>query len=313
MLTRISATNVPIDQFEAELQHICGMFSGHPADARHDTRAVVALAEHSAIEMAHVASDLQMISRTRRDIRLDDGENFFLIVQEEGRALMSQNDVARMLQPGDMILIDSAQLSEFTFFGKFQRQVSLHLPRVEMNMRFGSQARGGLFLSHTDHTARALAAIVAKAFHTSASEQQSLYLREALFGLIGTMLYERSDQNIEIDADVSGAQSLRNGLAYIDRHFSDNTLNIQKIADDLGVSIRRLQRSFALLGVTPSDYLLQKRLEYACHLLRARRSNDEALLVSTIAYSSGFNDVSYFNRQFRRAFGCAPGQYGIAN
>ncbi|WP_164860788.1 helix-turn-helix domain-containing protein [Parasedimentitalea marina] len=73
--------------------------------------------------------------------------------------------------------------------------------------------------------------------------------------------------------------------------------------------MRKLQRSFALIRTTPTDYLIQKRLEHACQLLRARRSKQGTQLVSTIAYASGFNDVSYSNHQFRRAFGCAPGQF----
>lgn len=62
--------------------------------------------------------------------------------------------------------------------------------------------------------------------------------------------------------------------------------------------------------MTPTDYLLQKRLEAACQLLRERRPGRTDMLVSTIAYHCGFNDISYFNRIFRKIFGCPPGQYG---
>ncbi|GKY89844.1 helix-turn-helix domain-containing protein [Sinisalibacter aestuarii] len=41
-------------------------------------------------------------------------------------------------------------------------------------------------------------------------------------------------------------------------------------------------------------------------------SERDPMLVSSIAYACGFNDVSYFNRQFRRLFGCAPGQFAEA-
>ncbi|WP_043753280.1 helix-turn-helix domain-containing protein [Pseudooceanicola atlanticus] len=62
-------------------------------------------------------------------------------------------------------------------------------------------------------------------------------------------------------------------------------------------------------GATPMDYLFRKRMEKACQMLQARSRQSSPALVSSIAYNCGFNDVSYFNRQFRRMFGCAPGQF----
>jgi AraC-like DNA-binding protein len=43
------------------------------------------------------------------------------------------------------------------------------------------------------------------------------------------------------------------------------------------------------------------------------RHNDK-LRVSEIAYTCGFNEVSYFNRRFRARFGASPTEYrGAAN
>lgn len=314
MLTQISTSSVPVEQFNNDLRTICGAFQSTSTMAHTNMQGAIHLEERVGFEMAHVAADLQKIQRSSRDIRRDDGENYFLIFQEEGSALMSQNDTTCMMNPGDIILIDSAKPSEFKFFDKFQRQLSLHLPRQEMWDRFGSNVHGGMFLPQTDLTAVALGAVVSKAFDTSLSDNQSGYLREAMYGLIGTMLYHQANQDkgLEIDADVSGAQTLKQGLVYIDSCFSDNELTIPQIAEHLGISMRQLQRSFALIGTTPTDYLIQKRLGHACQLLQARRAGTSSMLVSTIAYSSGFNDVSYFNRQFRRAFGCAPGHFTSA-
>ena len=35
----------------------------------------------------------------------------------------------------------------------------------------------------------------------------------------------------------------------------------------------------------------------------------DRLKISDIAYACGFNEVSYFNRCFRRRFGATPGQF----
>lgn len=311
MLTQISSSSVPVDQFNSDLNTACGMFQTRVAAAQANIQGAIHVEDRVGLEMAHVASNLHKINRTPQDIRRDSGENYFLIFQEEGSALMSQNDSTCMLHPGDVILIDSAKPSEFKFFGKFQRQLSLHLTRHEMWARFGDNIHGGMFLPQADLTAMALGAVVSKAFDTVLSDNHSGYLREAMFGLIGAMLCQRAETSagLGIDADVSGAHTLKQGIAYIDRCFSDNELTIPQIAEHLGTSMRQLQRSFALIGTTPTDYLIQKRLERACSLLQARRAGTSNMLVSTIAYASGFNDVSYFNRQFRRAFGCAPGLF----
>jgi len=80
-------------------------------------------------------------------------------------------------------------------------------------------------------------------------------------------------------------------VAFIDLSFTDNEFTIPQIAERLGISMRKFQRSFALTGSTPTDYLIQKWLEHACQLLWARRSKQGTQLVSTIAYASGVNDV----------------------
>lgn len=314
MLTQISAERLPVEQFRTDLNRICGLFDARPGDVRPTLRGALHRETRAGLEMAHVAADLQQIVRTQQHIRRDDGENYFLIIQEEGRALMSQNDEVRMISPGDMILIDSAQPSDFTFFSTFSRQISLHLPRVEMWARFGNNVRGGLFVPRSDHTAIAICAVISKAFSPSSSAEQSGYLNEALFGLIGAMLYGRvhAPGSSSIEADVAGAEILKRGIAYIDSRYADPELTITTIAEDLAVSVRQLQRGFTLIGTTPTSYLLQKRLEQACALLSVRNSRRPDVLISTIAMDCGFSDVSYFNRLFRKAFDRAPGQYGIA-
>lgn len=311
MLTKLTPSKMPIDRFHADLAAACGTFDVVNAPDRKSVLGHVGIETRAGIEMAHIAKDVQTVRRTEKDIRASASENFFLIVQEEGSAFMKQHGTTRMMKPGDLILIDSAYASEFTFFGNFSRQLSLHLPRTEMVERFGKAARGGHYAKRTDYHALAMSAILAKAFDKDTNETQTGFLKEAIYGMIGAMLWEcgDSDSASGIETDVSRAQILERGMAYVDRFFVDSTVTSQTIAEKLGVSPRQLQRAFALAGTTPTEYLLKKRLEKACQMLSARLEEREPMLVSTIAYASGFNDVSYFNRQFRRLFGCAPGQF----
>ena len=59
-----------------------------------------------------------------------------------------------------------------------------------------------------------------------------------------------------------------------------------------------------VVGMTPHQFLLRTRLQRAA--ARLRRSDDP---VSVIALESGFDDLSTFNRRFRRALGLSPSAY----
>jgi AraC-like DNA-binding protein len=276
-------------------------------------RGSIGLQTGAGIEMAHVAADVQQVTRARHNIRSDNGENYFLILQEEGRALMSQNEVSCLLRPGDMVLIDSAAPSEFTFFGDYNRQLSLHLPRAEMHARFGhGLVQGGISLPRHDPTTLALCAVLGKVLgQPAAGSIANSYLREAMFGLIGAMLHERSgrEDHAGIDSDLGGARALAAGQAYLDSHYRNPELSIQDMADDLGMSLRQLQRGFAGISSTPTKYLLVRRLEHARRALDDRRSGRRGDLISSLAYEAGFSDLSYFQRCFRKAFGMTPKSY----
>ena len=57
-------------------------------------------------------------------------------------------------------------------------------------------------------------------------------------------------------------------------------------------------------GTTFTEYVLEQRLARAHRVLLDRRREDEK--ISAVAWDSGFGDVSYFNRAFRRRYGLAP-------
>lgn len=57
-------------------------------------------------------------------------------------------------------------------------------------------------------------------------------------------------------------------------------------------------------GRTFSDYLLRYRISRACDLLSGL-----SMQVKTVAFSVGFNDLSYFARMFRRYTGTTPSLY----
>jgi AraC family transcriptional regulator len=86
---------------------------------------------------------------------------------------------------------------------------------------------------------------------------------------------------------------------------ADRDLALADLAREAAMSPYHFLRIFRqVVGMTPHQFLLHTRLHRAA--VRLRRS-DEA--VSTIAFDLGFNDLSTFNRRFRRVIGASPSAY----
>jgi AraC-like DNA-binding protein len=73
-----------------------------------------------------------------------------------------------------------------------------------------------------------------------------------------------------------------------------------------GVTVRYLHKLFESEGVTYSEFVLRERLARAYHNLRSPLHSRRA--ISTIAFDLGFNDLSYFNRAFRRRYNATPSE-----
>ncbi|HVS78211.1 MAG TPA: AraC family transcriptional regulator [Steroidobacteraceae bacterium] len=79
-------------------------------------------------------------------------------------------------------------------------------------------------------------------------------------------------------------------------------LSIDELAAESALSPFHFLRLFAqVVGVTPGQYMLRMRLHRAS--VRLLRSNDS---IAAVALECGFDDLSTFNRQFRRATGTTP-------
>ena len=82
-------------------------------------------------------------------------------------------------------------------------------------------------------------------------------------------------------------------------------LTLADLADGAAMSPYHFLRTFAgVVGMTPHQFVLRTRLHRAA--MRLRRTDEP---VSAIAFDSGFNDLSTFNRRFRRSMGASPSAF----
>lgn len=82
-------------------------------------------------------------------------------------------------------------------------------------------------------------------------------------------------------------------------------INVETLAQqfhtDRSNLYRRLQKE---TGMSTQNFIKDVRLSVAADLLMKSEDN-----VSTVAYSLGYNNLSYFTRSFKAKYGCTPNQY----
>jgi AraC-like DNA-binding protein len=83
-----------------------------------------------------------------------------------------------------------------------------------------------------------------------------------------------------------------------------SSISVNAVARRHNISTRYIRKLFEAAGTTFSDFVLDQRLAHVHRMLSDPRF--AARSISAIALESGFGDVSYFNRVFRRCFGATP-------
>lgn len=85
----------------------------------------------------------------------------------------------------------------------------------------------------------------------------------------------------------------------------DETIHSEKLANHLGITIRKLQRvTQDELQTTPTNFIYLIKLNLAADFLKSRKGN-----ISETAYEFGFSDPGYFSKLFKRHFGMTPNEY----
>ena len=87
-----------------------------------------------------------------------------------------------------------------------------------------------------------------------------------------------------------------------------SNLSITELAHLCGCSLATFKRRFRkYFDQSPAQYFLQKKLEKSLQLLSI-----DTLPISEIAYDCGFENITHFNRAFKKHFGKTPTQLRLS-
>lgn len=100
------------------------------------------------------------------------------------------------------------------------------------------------------------------------------------------------------------SDSLRPILEYMNDHFTEE-LTVEQLALRANLSKSYFMNCFKqTAGVSAMEYIIQLRISAACRMLLS-----PDITVAEAAFSCGFNNLSNFNRHFKRIVGCTPVKY----
>ena len=281
----------------------------HPDDRPFYARGAFAL--YGSAGVGHVAGTFTRVANSARDIAAEGRDDFLFSVNFDHAPIIQRQRGRELMQaPGEFALISSADVGE-VFCGPNLDWGSVVLAR---------KALRELVPEADDFVARRVdpgqpAARYFRRYLNLLLDTEGVEDDPLLSDHVATTLVDlaalclRAGRDAQDVAKMRGlrAARLQLVLAEIRNGYLDPALSPERVAGKVGLSPRRMQGLLQETGKSFTERVLELRLQRARAMLTVRRH--DGLKVSEIAYASGFNDVSYFNRKFKSRFGASPTQY----
>ena len=292
--------------WESTLAEQCGAFHPEPPRAQGIESFVGAiLPAHMAVPGyagAKIGTNCPHIHRDVNDIKRDGHDFFYIVHQVAGHAVMDHCGTQSVLNPGDLILLDSSRPSDFYFSG-MSEQISLLIPRHKLE---SSHQNTRLILNQkicsTSRVGTVAGFITNQFFDDIGTGEDLEAVMEALVSLIRPTFTTSDNQPSTYNEKVQKSY-FEKAQRCIEARLSNFELTPEMIASELGTSKRTLHRIFAQHGLSIGRYILDRRLDKCASEFECETDIQK---ISAVAFAWGFNDVSHFSRAFKSRFGVSP-------
>jgi DNA-binding response OmpR family regulator len=102
---------------------------------------------------------------------------------------------------------------------------------------------------------------------------------------------------------------LNRAIEIVEKHMNDENFGIPQFREEMIMTRSTLFRKLqALTNQSPGDFIRTIRLKRAANLLRQNFGN-----ISEVCYEVGYNNLTSFNRSFRKLYGISPAEYKKQN
>lgn len=94
-------------------------------------------------------------------------------------------------------------------------------------------------------------------------------------------------------------------IKYINVHYTDNDLTIEKIANEFYFTAPYLSRLFkSVMGVSPMQYIINLKMSKSLELIK-----NHDFTINQISENLGYKNQFYFSKEFKKHFGMSPTIY----
>jgi AraC-like DNA-binding protein len=250
-------------------------------------------------------------------------ERLELFVPLDGRTLFRMGDQTIELAAGDLLVVDNLTLHHVVDFPDFDTRAIVVSFRPEFVYSLGSPSYDYTFLVPFYSCGKRRARILSlrdepEACHSVrrlvecrfAGSDAPIYragckafLLQLLFEL-GRRFPSSGQQHFEFIRQQQRSLRLKPVFDHVRDHYPDR-LTVAQAAHMVGMSQPQFMKTFKkVAGMTLVAYVNHVRLANGSRLLR-----ETDRTIGEIASNVGFSDQSYFNKQFKRAFGRTPSAF----
>lgn len=309
--TRYDTNDVgPANRFAYWSESVCDSYVrlGCDAENKRDFKGLIEIARHSVLSISRVAGLAHSVKRRKRDINSACDAFFLLSLQTAESSRITQYGKTAILRPGDMVLYSSTDpyTLHLTDDGFSQTVIQLpaaklvsRLPNAEMLTARTIDGQSGIGKLVREN-------ILAFSKHMGTPNQilQSL-LQETLIDLIATGLAAHSSDKVELSSPEQHV--MLRAKSFIRTQLSEIDLNRNRVASEMGISVRRLNDIFAKEDSSISRFIRKARLDGVASDLKDGRF--DRLSISEIAFRYGFSNMQNFSTLFRATFGQSPREF----
>ena len=206
------------------------------------------------------------------------------------------------MRPGSMVLLKLDEPFFSADGANHKRFTNVHLPMATLramvagvdDMVGRELAPGGALSLAMDYSDLLLQ-------HPEAAREAGIAIAAHLMDIVALGLGARGDAAVAAQRSGLRAVRLKAVLRILERRFTEPDFSAHKLAAAAGLSERYVNELMYEAGASFTTRLSELRLRKAAELLAHAQGR-----ISDVAFDCGFNDLSYFNRCFRRRFGLTP-------